>query len=726
MILFDSKSQIFYLETEKTSYIMRILDNGLLYHCYYGKKIARDDMRYYNLFRPLGFSSVFETDGTYTSLDAVPQECPTSGRGDYRTPAVIVENEQGQKVNELIYKNHQTYKGKPVFAEMPQFEGDEQACETLEIALRDSAGCFEAVLYYSVYEKENAITRRCEIRNCSDMNLKIVNAASICLDIQSQDMEMMSLEGAWGRERHIERYPLHHGMTSVESRRGASSHQMNPFAALVSRNADEDCGEVYGVALVYSGDFKIIAERDHYGNIRFTAGLNPETFCWKLQEGESFVTPEACMVYSGEGLGEMSKSFHTMCRSYLGKSADRMIKHPIVINNWEAMYFDITEEKLISFIEDCKGLGIDTMVLDDGWFGHRTSDDSSLGDWFVNTERFPKGLHKVVQCCKDNGMKFGIWFEPEMVSKDSELYRNHPDWSIHVEGYEPVEARNQLVLDMSRKEVCEAIYEQVAAILKEYDISYVKWDMNRHITDNGSAHLTPDRQGEHSHRYILGVYSLMDKLTKNFPNVFFEGCSGGGGRFDFGILYYMPQIWTSDDSDAMERLKIQYGTSLVYPTSSMAAHVSACPNHQTGRVTSFQTRGDVAQICNFGYELNVGMLSEEEKEMIKVQTAKHREIESMVRNGDFYRLRNPFAGNTCAWQLVSADKKKSYVVYARVNAVPNYRPEYLKLKGLEPEQNYKVEQLDMIVKGSTLMYAGIPILIGNGDYKTMTFDIIAQ
>lgn len=718
MIVFDKERQTFYIETEKTSYVMRILENGILYHCYYGKKIARDDMKYYNLFKPLDFSSVFATGGTYTSLDAIPQECPTSGRGDYRTPAVMVENEQGQKVNELIYKGHEICKGKPVFSEMPQFHGDEQSCETLKILLEDSTGKFEVVLHYSVYEKEDAMTRRCEIRNCSDVNLKITNVASVCFDIQSQNLEMVSLEGAWGRERHVERYPLHHGMTSVESRRGASSHQMNPFAALVSGNADEDCGDVYAVALVYSGDFKITAEKDHYGSIRFQAGLNQETFSWKLQAGESFVTPEACVIYSSEGLGGMSKCFHAMCRGYLGKSADRSIHHPIVINNWEAMYFDITEEKLISFITECKGLGIDTMVLDDGWFGHRTNDDSSLGDWFVNENRFPDGLHRVVQCCKEHNMKFGIWFEPEMISRDSELYRKHPDWCIHAEGYEMVEARNQLVLDMSRKEVCEAIYEQVAAILREYDISYVKWDMNRHITDNGN--------GEHAHRYILGVYALMDKLIRNFPNVFFEGCSGGGGRFDFGILYYMPQIWTSDDSDAMERLKIQYGTSLVYPTSSMVAHVSACPNHQTGRMTSFRTRGDVAQICNFGYELNIGLLSEEEKEMLKEQTAKHREIDEMVQEGMFYRLLSPFEGNTCAWQLVSKDRKKSYVVYARVNAVPNNKPEYLKLKGLEPEWDYNVEQLKVTVKGSTLMNAGIPILIGTGDYKTMTFDVSVQ
>lgn len=723
MIIYNKETMTFYLQTNKTSYIMRVLENGMLYHCYYGKKIANDDVRYHNLFKFTDYASVFFMNEGAATLDSLPQECPTSGRGDFRAPAIVVENELGRRVNELHYKGHEIMAGKPSFKEMPQLDAKEEECETLKLVLEDKVNQFEVVLYYSVFEKENIIARRTEVVNVSTEKKIIRNAASLCLDLEKPGLEMITLEGAWARERHVERYPLHHGMSTVESRRGASSHQLNPFAAIVTKDTNEDYGDVYATALIYSGDFKISAETDHYGNTRLLAGLNPETFSWQLGVGESFVTPEALMVYSGEGLFGMSKAFHAACRNYLGKSADKNVKHPIVINNWEAMYFDITEEKLFQFIADCKGLGIDTMVLDDGWFGHRTNDDSSLGDWFVNKNIFPEGLHNVIQCCKDNDMKFGIWFEPEMISKDSELYRAHPDWCIQVEGMEPVEARQQRVLDMSRKEICDAIYEQVAAILREYDISYVKWDMNRHITDNGAAWLSPERQGEHSHRYILGMYYLTDRLVKEFPHVFFEGCSGGGGRFDFGILYYMPQIWTSDDSDAVERLKIQYGTSLVYPTSSMVAHVSACPNHQTERVASFKTRGDVAQICNFGYELNVGSLSEEEKEMIKEQTDKHKEIEALVAEGELYRLVSPFEGNTCAWQLVSKDKTKSYVMFARVNAVPNYKPEYLQVKGLDEDATYEVKQLDIRVKGSTLMNAGLPIFIGKEDYKTVTFDI---
>ena len=725
MIWYCEKNQEFFLETEKTSYVLKVLSNGCLYHRYYGQKIDRDDMSYYNFSRRFDYASTFELEGKMFSMDALPQECPTKGRGDFRFPAILVENEYGQSVNELTYKTHTITKGKPSFPEMPQLDARAEDCDTLEVIMEDAVSGFEVSLFYSVFEKENIIARRSVVRNVSDKKLKILNAASLCVDVESREFELVTLEGAWARERHIERYPVHHGMATIESRRGTSSHQLNPFAAMVTKNTDEDHGEVYATALVYSGDFKISAEKDHYGNIRFMAGLNPETFSWNLSAGESFVTPEALLTYSAEGLGAMSRSFHEVCRGYLGKSADKTVKHPVVINNWEAMYFDITEEKLFQFIQDCKGLGIDTMVLDDGWFGHRVADDSSLGDWYVNPNRFPEGLHNVVRCCKENGMKFGIWFEPEMISVDSDLYKAHPEWRIYAEGYKNVEARQQLVLDMSRKEVCDAMYDQVAAILKEYDISYVKWDMNRNLTDNGSSALSPECQGEHSHRFMLGVYYLMDRLVKDFPHVFFEGCSGGGGRFDFGILYYMPQIWTSDDSDAMERLMIQYGTSMVYPTSAMVAHVSACPNHQTGRISSFKTRGDVAQICNFGYELNVGSLSEEEKAMIKEQTAKHQEIEEMVMEGDLYRLRSPFEGNTCAWQLVSKDKKKSFVMYARVNAVPNYKPEYLRFKGLNPNQRYRVEQLDIEVSGRTLMNAGVPVLVGADDFKTITFDVLA-
>ncbi len=725
MITFNEQTKTFYLETEKTSYVMRVLENGTLYHSYYGKKIAQDDMTFYSLLRTPNFAAALQVGRRTFSYDVLSQEYPTKGRGDHRAPAVLIENEQGRTVNELKYKSHRIIDGKKEFGILPQLNCSDDSCKTLEITLTDAVNGFDAVLSYSVFHKENVIARRTEIVNTSGKTLKIRKASSFCFDIDDKDFEMVTLEGAWARERHIERYPLHHGTSSVESRRGASSHQLNPFVALVRKNTDEDCGEVYAASLVYSGDFKMQAEVDHYGRTRFEGGINPETFTWKLLAGESFVTPEALLVYSAEGLNGMSKAFHRVCRGYLGKCSEN-IKHPIVINSWEAMYFDISDEKFYKFIEGCKGLGIDTVVMDDGWFGHRTDDKSSLGDWFVDKSRFPDGLTNIINCCKENGMKFGIWFEPEMISPDSELYRAHPDWCIHADGFAPVTARSQLVLDLSRKEICDAIYEQLAAVLSENDISYVKWDMNRHITDNGSNSLGADRQGEHAHRYILGVYYLMDKITKAFPNVFFEGCSGGGGRFDFGMLYYMPQIWTSDDSDAVERLKIQYGTSLVYPQSAIVAHVSDCPNHQTGRTTPFETRGNVAQLFSLGYEFDAGKLSDDERNAIAEQISKHRELESLVETGDFYRLISPFEGNTCAWELVSDDQNTAYAVFVRVLSVPEYQPQYLRLRGLDENKTYRVEPLGVTAKGSTLMNAGIPVFIGNSkDFASLIFDIKA-
>ncbi len=726
MIYFDQLKKSFYLETENSSYVMRILSNGTLAHSYYGKKIARDDLGYHVLYRDRSFSPSIGVDGRVASMDTIPQECPTAGRGDYRIPAVIVEGEDHRRVNELKYISHEILSGKPTVPDMPQFDVNTENCETLVITLADEVSGFENILYYTLFENSEIISRRAVIKNISGGDVKITAAASASLDFECQNFEVITLEGAHIRERHVERYPLHHGTTSIESRRGTTSHQLNPFIALVSPNADEFSGEVYAVNLVYSADFKISAEVDQFGGTRLVAGINPETFSWKLASGESFYTPEALITYSDSGLNAMSQQFHKTARAHCGKLADRTIKHPIIINSWEAMYFDMNEQKIRDFVSDCKGLGIDTFVLDDGWFGHRDADNSSLGDWYVDKRKFPDGLSGVIEACHENGLNFGIWFEPEMISRDSDLYRAHPDWAIHVDGREPVESRQQLVLDLSRDEVVDKVFEMISAILEEYDISYVKWDMNRHITDNGSA-LLGDRQGEHAHRYMLGVYKLMDRIVNAFPNVFFEGCSGGGGRFDYGMLYYMPQIWTSDDSDAVERLKIQYGTSFVYPPDSMVAHVSACPNHQTGRVTSFETRGEVAQMCSYGYELNVGSLPEKEVAQISEQIKRHKSLEDLVNNGTYYRIRSPFDGRTCAWSIVSEDKSKAYVMFAYATAVPNSHPDYIKLCGLDENRRYKIAQMDLTLSGSTLMNAGLPIIEpSNRDHWVKAFDLIAE
>lgn len=709
MIHYNHENKTFFLATKNSSYVMKVLESGLLTHLYYGSRISEDNLDFYNFYGFQNYAPLLKQGESHYSKDGIPFEYPVFGDGDFRNPALVTKTADGRKVNNLVYSEHKIHMGKIAPKGLPNFDCNTDGVETLEIVMIDSVSGFELSLFYSVFEDEDAITRHSVIKNKTSCPIDLESICSLSVDFEKENFDMITLHGAWARERHINRQQLIEGSFSVESRRGASGHQHCPFAALADKNTTEQHGKVYGFSLVYSGNFKATAETDQFGSARFQIGINPFNFTYRLESREYFTTPEAVMVYSENGLNGMSRCFHNMCKKHLGKSADTHLKHPIVINSWEAMYFDMNEEKINSFISNCKGLGIDTFVLDDGWFGHRNSDDSSLGDWFVDDNKFPCGLKSVIETCRKNGMNFGIWFEPEMISYDSELYRNHPDWCIHLEGKQPTEARNQLVLDMSRPEVVDSIFKQISKFLNEYDISYVKWDMNRNITDNGSHFLPENRQGEHSHRYILGVYDLMRRLTENHPDVFFEGCAGGGGRMDFGILYYMPQFWTSDDTDAIERLKIQYGSSLVFPCSVMTAHVSACPNHQTGRTVPFKTRGDVAQICNFGYELDINLLSKEEKEQIREQTALHKEIEPLLFDGDFYRLISPFETDNCCWQLVSADKSTSFAMFAVQKATPHSSGQYLKFTGLEPDSIYNVEPLGLRLHGNTLMNAGIPI-----------------
>ncbi len=725
MIVYDRNTGSFYLETRRSSYVMRVLDDGTLTHCYYGAAIPREDLSFLTPVQNLNFSPRIRVDGRSVSPEAVAHECPTFGRGDFRTPALQVEGADGTRVNELTYVSHRIADGAAVIPGLPAADRGGETAQTLEITLADRAAGFEATLVYTVFPEEDVIARHTVLHSTADVPLTVLRLPCASLDFPDGDFDMISLQGAWARERHVERYPLHHGISEISSRRGASSHQLNPFAALVGRHTDEDRGEAYGMALVYSGDFRILAEVDQMGGVRFTGGMNPETFGWVLEPGQTLASPQAWLTYSAEGLNRMSQNFHAACRRHLGKCAEPNLHHPILINSWEAMYFDFDEEKMLRFIRDCAGLGLDTVVMDDGWFGHRDTDNSSLGDWTIYRKKLPGGLTRIIDECRKNGMHFGIWFEPEMISRDSDLYRAHPDWCVHTPDRPCIEARQQLVLDMSRPEVVDEIYRQMAAILDEYDISYVKWDMNRHITDNGSARLA-GRQGEFAHRYLLGVYDLMDRLTKAYPRVFFEGCSGGGGRFDFGILYYMPQIWTSDDSDAAERLKIQYGTSFAYPPSAMVAHVSACPNHQTGRTTPFATRGHVAQMCSFGYEFDVGKLTAEEKAQIRDQIVRHRAMEDLVDRGTFYRLRSPFETDFCAWELVAEDRKRAWAMFAFRAVSPHPAVQYLRLRGLDPDTRYTVVQLGITACGSVLMNAGIPVSQPFEDYAALAFDLIAE
>lgn len=712
----------FYISTANTSYIFKNSPEGLLIHTYYGKRIAEENMDFYNLYISFDYTAAQSVGENITTMDALPQECPSRGRGDYRTPAVIIEAKDGRGVNEYRYVSHTITKGAPKLCGLPHLDANPDKAETLEIVLKDTITKATLHLFYTVFEEIDIIARHTVVENTSEETITVKNIASAALDFEESDFDMVSLYGRWANERTVERYPIKHGKSVISTTRGASSHELNPFAALAKKDATETNGDVYGVSLIYSGNFEISANVGQFSGTRFLAGINPESFSWELAVGESFVSPQAVLTYSSEGFGKMSRNFHKLCRTHLGACA-KNVKHPIVYNLWEAFYFEVTEEKALKTFETVKDFGVDTLVLDDGWFGDRNGEETAMGDWFINKEKFPGGLDRLIALCKENNLNFGLWFEPEMIGPISELYKAHPDWCIHIPDVEPVQSRCQLILDFSRDEVVDAVYDTIATLLNKYEISYVKWDMNRNMTDFGSHTLPSHRQGEHAHRYILGVYKLMERFVNDFPHIFFEGSAGGGGRFDFGILYYMPQIWTSDNSDALGRLKIQHGTSFVYPPETMSSHVSVCPNHQTYRITPLKSRGDVAQLFSFGYELNPKLLTDEEISDLKAQIVKHRELETWLNESDFYRLIDPANGENCAWQMVSYDKKHSAVLYMTQLTKPKLIGRYLKLQGLDENKQYRVEPLGETVSGSTLMYAGIPINTQQDDFTTILFEI---
>ena len=512
---------------------------------------------------------------------------------------------------------------------------------------------------------------------------------SLNLDLPDKDYVWMQLSGAWSRERYVKNRILEQGITAIDSMRGNSSHEHNPFMVLKRPNAGETSGEVIGFSLIYSGNFRMQAEVDTHDVTRITVGINPDRFDWKLEPGEEFQTPEAVMVYSDQGLNKMSQTFHRLYAKRLARGYWRDRPRPILNNNWEATYFNFTEDRLVQIASKAKECGVELFVLDDGWFGQRNDDHAGLGDWVANPERLPNGIKGLSERIEAMGIKFGLWFEPEMTNKDSDLYRAHPDWILHTPGRNASHGRYQYVLDFSRKEVVEYIYEMMAKILSEAKVSYIKWDMNRSITECYSVALPADRQGEVFHRYILGVYDLYERLTSEFPEVLFESCSSGGGRFDPGMLYYAPQGWTSDDSDAIERLKIQYGTSLCYPISSMGSHVSVIPNHQVFRKTPLHTRANVAYFGTFGYELDLNSLKEEEIAEVKEQIIFMKKYRKLFQFGDFYRLKSPFEGNETIWMVVSEDKKTAIVGYYRTLNGVNQAYSRIKLQGLDPDMLYE-------------------------------------
>ncbi|MFC4808940.1 alpha-galactosidase [Paenibacillus sp. GCM10023250] len=726
-IAFHAESGLFHLQTPSMSYMFQSL-RGFPAHVYWGRKLSEAAAeRLLKRVERASFSPNPVPEDRSISLDTLPQEYPGYGSSDFRNPAYAVQLPNGTTVTELLYVSHEIKAGKPALEGLPAVY-DERAdeAETLIVRLEDRLSGLKAELSYTVFEAFDAVIRSARIANAGAEAVQLTRALSFSVDLPHDRFELLQLSGSWARERYVHKRALTPGVQAIESRRGSSSHNNNPFFALLAEGATEDHGDVYGFSLVYSGSFAGGVEVDQFHTARAYMGINPFDFSWRLEAGESFQTPEAVLVFSHEGLGTMSRTYHELYRTRLCRGAFREAVRPILVNNWEATYFEFNADKIEAIAKAGSELGIELFVLDDGWFGHRDSDNSSLGDWVVDQKKLPNGLEDLAERVRSHGLEFGLWFEPEMVSPDSDLYRAHPDWVLHVPGRRRSEGRQQLILDLSRADVQDYIVEAVSGILRSAPITYVKWDMNRNMSEIGSALLPPNRQRETAHRYMLGLYAVLERITSAFPNVLFESCSGGGGRFDPGMLYYMPQTWTSDNSDAISRLKIQYGTSIVYPVSAMGAHVSAVPNHQVGRLTPLKTRGDIAMSGNFGYELDLTAFTDEEKEEVKRQVALVKDVRGLVQYGSFYRLLSPFEGNETAWMFVSPDKREALVVHVTVLNEAHAPLGRLKLKGLDPEFRYEWIGTGEIVGGDELMYAGVAKERVRGDYHSVVYRFIAK
>lgn len=718
-------NQIFSLHTKHSTYQMKV-DRDFLIHTYYGPYVGDMDMSY--LIREIdrGFSG--NPDGITNkgySLDTQLLEYPSYGTGDFRNDCLRVRYADGSQVTDLKYVSHAIKEGKYALEGLPaMYQGDEKA-ETLEIVLRDAYKNLEVVLYYGVFENLDMITRACKIVNKGDEKIHLLRVYSMCLDFNKKDMDFVHFYGRHAMERIMERTPLHHGIQSVGSRRGFSSHQHNPFVILCDNDAGEEHGNCYGASFMYSGNFAAEAEVTQADCTRLTMGIHDAQFDFELRPQESFVAPEVLLNFSQEGMGQLSRNYHKAIRYNVCRGKYKTARRPILINNWEATYFKFNTEKLLDIAREAKKLGIEMLVMDDGWFGKRDDDVSGLGDWFVNEEKLGGKLKDLVDGVNEIGLKFGIWFEPEMISEDSDLYRAHPDWALKIPGRAPTRGRQQLVLDFSREDVRTYIFDRMCEILESSNIEYVKWDANRHLTDVWSALLPAERQGEVFHRFILGLYDFLEKITQRFPNVLFEGCSGGGGRFDAGMMYYHPQIWCSDDTDAVERLEIQYGTSFAYPVSIVGAHVSVCPNHQTGRSVSMKTRGVVAMAGTFGYELDITKLSEEDKQMVKAQVEEFKKYYDLIQNGAYYRLTDDGRKSPIvAWEFVSEDKKEALVNVVVLHTKANPMLHNVYVKGLNPDMWYQDEETGKKFTGAALMNGGYPVPVMGDDYQAVQIHLI--
>ena len=726
-IYFEEQKKIFELHTTNSTYLIGVAPEDYVGHIYYGERLSGRTDNYLLRMEEIPFTPSVNKREKLGFLDSFPMEYPTGGIGDFRESCLNVRNEKGQMGSELFYVSHEIYDGKKKLEGLPASFGTKEEVQTLEILLEDPVLGMQAVLSYCVFEREDVIARSVRIVNMGSETLTLEKAYSACLDMDNEAFEMINLCGAWARERHIQRGAVRCGKQSVSSLRGESGHQEHPFMALVAPGTDQQRGKVYAMHFVYSGNFLAQVELNQFDSIRMMMGINAEQFGWVLSPGESFQAPEVILTYSGEGLGKMSRSFHDFYRNHMIRSVYNHKKRPILINNWEATYFDFDNEKLLQIAREAKRCGIEMLVMDDGWFGKRDVDDNSLGDWVVNKEKIKGGLKKLVDQVNEIGLEFGIWFEPEMISPDSDLYRAHPDWALQINKREGTMCRNQYVLDLSRKEIVDHVYEAVAKVLRGANIGYVKWDMNRLLTDLGSAHLDAAHHQELFHRYVLGLYELQERLVTEFPGLLLENCSGGGGRFDPGMLYYSPQIWCSDDTDAIERLVIQEGTGLIYPLAAMGAHVSDCPNHIVGRITPFETRGHVALAGTFGYELDITKIPDEQRVMICEQTKMYHKYNDLVREGDYYRIASYRENHKFdAWAVVSKDKREVLLTYVQVLAEPNKRSRKLYLQGFDTNACYRLEGTERVYSGGMLMYGGFLTEVLEGDFVSRLYHFVKE
>lgn len=722
LINFDEKNKVFHLHNNQISYLLSIEDGNTLAHLYFGKAIREyhGGLRYPRLDRGFSGNLPGSLDRTF-SKDSLPQEYSCAGEMDFRTPATIVRQKDGSNATFLTYESYKIVQGKPNLEGLPHsWVKNKEEAATLIITLKDKYGDLKFDLLYTIYRDRPIIVRSVKVRNTGKDTLNLEKVSSMQMDFVDRNFDMITLPGAHAHERHMQRTRVNQGIHVYSSIRGTSSHPMNPFVALVDKDTTEFAGDAYGFAFVYSGNHKFEIEKDPYSQTRVVIGINDYNFNWELQAKDSFQTPEVIMAYSDNGLNKMSQAFHSLIHDRIIRSKYKDQVRPILVNNWEATYFDFTEEKLKPIVDDAKDMGIEMFVLDDGWFGHRDDDNSSLGDWAVFKKKFPNGLDHFADYVHQQGLKFGLWFEPEMISVDSNLYKKHPDYLMHVPGRKPSPARNQYVLDLGREEVRNNIFEQMKKILDSGKIDYIKWDMNRHLSDVYEADLPANRQGEVYHRYVLGLYDLLEKIVDRYPDLLIEGCSGGG-RFDAGMAYYNPQIWASDDSDAIDRLSIQYGTSLVYPQSMMTSHVSVSPNEQNGRITPFKTRGIVAMWGDLGYELDLTKMNEKDRQSVKEQVKEYKKIRKVTQYGTFYRLKNAQTSNQCAWETVSRDKNE--VVLSVVKVMASAQPDFTKPKlvGLDPNKPYEDQASHKVYGGDELMNLGIYDPIEHGDFKAYMY-----